>query len=140
MAYHGTQTRYQHYLLNHTVDIDGDEAHAETYYLFVGTDREPANHMTISGGRYVDRLKRLDGRWAITDRVCLVEFISESQSLLTDVAMAAVPGARMVIYTPEDAQSELAVARLAAGDGLADRFPCFNTHDPERLRLASVAN
>ncbi len=46
--YHSTQTRYQHYLLNHTVELDGDEAHAETYYLFVGTDREPANHMTLS--------------------------------------------------------------------------------------------
>ena len=34
-AYHGTQTRYRHYLANHTVDIDGDEAHAETYYLFI---------------------------------------------------------------------------------------------------------
>ena len=75
LAYHSTQTRYQHYLLNHTVDIDGDEAHAETYYLFVGTDREPANHMTISGGRYIDRLERRDGRWAIADRVCLVEFM-----------------------------------------------------------------
>jgi hypothetical protein len=53
--YHSTQTRYQHYLLNHTAEINGDEAHAETYYLFVGTDRKPANHKTISGGRYVDR-------------------------------------------------------------------------------------
>src|ERR1700744_1059964 len=43
---HGTQTRHQHYLLNHSVDVDGDVAHAETYYLFVGTDRQPANHMT----------------------------------------------------------------------------------------------
>jgi hypothetical protein len=66
-AYHATQTRYQHYLLNHTAEIVGDEAHAETYYLFVGTDREPANHMTLSGGRYVDRLERRDGRWAIAD-------------------------------------------------------------------------
>ena len=53
-AYHSTQTRYQHYLLNHTAEVGGDEAHAETYYLFTGTDRERANHMTISGGRYVD--------------------------------------------------------------------------------------
>ena len=26
LAYHATQTRYQHYLLNHSADIDGDEA------------------------------------------------------------------------------------------------------------------
>lgn len=83
-AYHSTQTRYQHYLLNHTAEVDGDTAHAETYYLFVGTDREPANHMTVSGGRYVDRLERRDGRWAIAARVCVVEWITESTSSITD--------------------------------------------------------
>lgn len=83
-AYHSTQTRYQHYLLNHTADVDGDTAHAETYYLFVGTDREPANHMTISGGRYVDRLERRAGRWAIAARVCVVEWITESASSITE--------------------------------------------------------
>jgi hypothetical protein len=83
-AYHGTQTRYQHYLLNHTADITGDTAHAETYYLFIGTDREPANHVTSSGGRYVDRLERRDGRWAIVARVCVVEWITESTSSITE--------------------------------------------------------
>jgi hypothetical protein len=83
-AYHATQTRYQHYLLNHTAEVDGDTAHAETYYLFVGTDREPANHMTISGGRYVDRLERRDGRWAIAARVCIAEWINESTSMITE--------------------------------------------------------
>ncbi|OBK19378.1 hypothetical protein A5636_18455 [Mycobacterium asiaticum] len=89
-AYHSTQTRYQHYLLNHTAQIDGDEAHAETYYLFVGTDREPANHMTLSGGRYVDRLERRDKRWAIVDRVCVVEWNAESTSFVTDELVAII--------------------------------------------------
>jgi hypothetical protein len=106
-AYHSTQTRYQHYLLNHTAEVNGDEAHAETYYLFVGTDRAPANHMTISGGRYIDRLERRDGRWAIVDRVCLVEFMNESQSLLTEEAIAAVPGAR----TPHHGQTDASYDR-----------------------------
>jgi hypothetical protein len=87
-AYHSTQTRYQHYLLNHSVELNGDEAHAETYYLFVGTDREPANHVTVSGGRYVDRLERRDGRWAIAVRVCVVEWNAESTSLITDEVIA----------------------------------------------------
>jgi hypothetical protein len=102
LADHSKQTRYQHYLLNHNADIDGDEAHAETYYLFIGTDREPANHMTVSGGRYIDRLERRDGRWAIADRVCLVEFMNESQSLLTEEAIAAVPGARTLQHDATD--------------------------------------
>jgi hypothetical protein len=89
-AYHSTQKRYQHYLLNHTAEVNGDEAHAETYYLFVATDREPANHMTLSGGRYVDRLERREGRWAIVDRVCVVEWNAETTSQLTDEVLAMV--------------------------------------------------
>jgi hypothetical protein len=92
LAYHATQTRYQHYILNHTADIDGDQAHAETYYLFFGTDREPANHITISGGRYVDRLERRDGLWAIVDRVTIVEFNAESQSQITEEVLAMMVG------------------------------------------------
>jgi transcriptional regulator with XRE-family HTH domain len=49
----------------------------------------------------------------------------------TSFAVAAVPGARMVVYTPEDPASEQAVARLAAGEELTARFPCFYTHDEQ---------
>jgi transcriptional regulator with XRE-family HTH domain len=58
----------------------------------------------------------------------------------TSFAVTAVPGARMVIYTPDDAHSEAAIARLAAGEELTVRFPCWNSHDPERQLLTSVAN
>jgi transcriptional regulator with XRE-family HTH domain len=54
----------------------------------------------------------------------------------TSFAVNAVPGARMVIYTPDDPHSEGAIARLAAGEELTARFPCWNSHDPQRLRLA----
>jgi hypothetical protein len=87
-AYHATQRCYQHYLLNHAVELDGDEAHAETYYLFVGTDRQPVDQMTISGGRYVDRLERRDGRWAIVDRICVAEWMTNSESSITEEIMA----------------------------------------------------
>jgi SnoaL-like protein len=101
-AYHSTQTRYQHYLLNHTADVDGDTAHAETYYLFAGTDRQPANHMTLSGGRYVDRLERREGRWAIVDRVCVVEWNSELTSQLTDEIVAMVTTMRPATHDTSD--------------------------------------
>jgi transcriptional regulator with XRE-family HTH domain len=58
----------------------------------------------------------------------------------TSFAVTAVPGARMVIYTPDDAHSESAIARLAAGEELTARFPCWNSHDPQRMGLAQVAN
>jgi hypothetical protein len=78
--YHGTQVRHQHYITNHTVEIDGDEAHAETYYLFVGTVRHDDEPLTVTGGRYVDRFERRDGRWAIASRLCLVEWRTELES------------------------------------------------------------
>lgn len=56
----------------------------------------------------------------------------------TSFAVSAVPTARMVIYTPDDEQSKRAVARLAAGDQLDARFPCWNAHHLERA-VAAVA-
>jgi hypothetical protein len=58
----------------------------------------------------------------------------------TGFAVAAVPGARMVIYTPSDAQSELAIARLAAGEELTARFPCWDKHAPDRELVTQAAN
>jgi hypothetical protein len=101
-AYHGTQTRYQHYLLNHTAEITGDTAHAETYYLFAGTDREPANHVTNSGGRYVDRLERRDDRWAIVARVCVVEWITESTSSITEEVIGMLSAVQTPTKDPSD--------------------------------------
>ncbi|MGV0785551.1 nuclear transport factor 2 family protein [Mycolicibacterium sp. XJ2] len=105
-AYHETQPRYQHYLLNHTADITGDQAHAETYYLFVGTDRAPANHLTVNGGRYIDRLERRDGRWAIAARVCVVEWHTEGTTLITDETMGFLADILTVAHDRSDISYE----------------------------------
>jgi hypothetical protein len=76
------QTWHQHYLTNHTVELDGDRAHTETYYLFVATDADPTKPLQVVGGRYLDRLERREGRWGIVLRVCLMEWMSESPSLV----------------------------------------------------------
>jgi SnoaL-like domain len=80
--YNATFVRHQHYIANHSAEIDGDEAHAETYFVFVGTDRAPEAPLTVFGGRYVDRLDRRGGRWAISARRCLVEWSTNLASLL----------------------------------------------------------
>ena len=80
--YHDSQVRHQHFLHNHSVEVDGDVAHAETYYVFVGTERDPEAPLTMVGGRYVDRLERREGRWAIVVRRCLVEWATNPPSLL----------------------------------------------------------
>ncbi|WP_019930693.1 nuclear transport factor 2 family protein [Nocardia sp. BMG111209] len=61
-----------HNLLNLTVDIDGDTAHSELYYLFVGRNRDDSNW--IAGGRYIDRLERRDGQWRIALRTNAIEW------------------------------------------------------------------
>jgi len=65
--------RTQHYIINHYCELDGDVAHTETYYLTGFTDPED-RPLHNSGGRYVDRFERRNGRWAIAARKCLSEW------------------------------------------------------------------
>lgn len=62
---------YQRYVTNVSVEIDGDEAHAESYYLCVLRRDEK---LLANGGRYVDRLERRDGGWRIARRVVVMEW------------------------------------------------------------------
>jgi transcriptional regulator with XRE-family HTH domain len=58
----------------------------------------------------------------------------------TSFAVSAVPGARMVVYTPSDAESRIALDRLAAGEGADAHFPCWPAHDPLRAVPAVAAS
>jgi len=66
------QIATHHNLLNTTIEIAGDVAHTETYYLFVGRNRDESNW--IAGGRYIDRLERRDGAWRIALRTNAIEW------------------------------------------------------------------
>lgn len=82
---------HQHCVLNHTCDLDGDVAHTEAYYLFVGMNRSGAP-VALSGGRYVDRMERRDGRWAIAARLCLRDWapLAEPATSLDQSRMTVV--------------------------------------------------
>ena len=69
---------------------DGDVAHAETYYLFVGRNRDETNW--VAGGRYVDRLERRDGAWRIALRCNAVEWSGMIPTL--PIPFADVPDVR----------------------------------------------
>ena len=84
--YHKRQIRHQHYLGNNTIEIDGDEAHVETYYFFVATALNEEDPLEITGGRYVDRFERRGGKWAIAARLCLVEWRMAPASLFSSAA------------------------------------------------------
>lgn len=61
-----------HHITTHTVEIDGDTAHAESYVIgtFLNADNATGRILT---GRYIDRLERRDGKWGILFRRSTVE-------------------------------------------------------------------
>jgi hypothetical protein len=72
--FHGrNQTSTQHTINNHTCEIDGHFAHAETYFFYAGMNKEGAA-LSIRGGRYIDRLEKRDGRWRILARKCVTDW------------------------------------------------------------------
>lgn len=83
------QTITHHGLMNHSCELDGSDAHAETYYLFTGVNVELPHLMSM--GRYIDHFQCRDGEWRIYSRVCVIEAIYA----LNDHPAAA--------FVPEDA-------------------------------------
>lgn len=81
------QVATHHNLLNHTCELHGEVAHAETYYLFVGRNRDESNWM--AGGRYIDRLERRNGEWKIALRTNAIEWSGMVPS--TPIPFADVP-------------------------------------------------
>ncbi len=72
-AAHDPFPAYQRYVSNTTVDLDGDTAHAESYYSCV-LRRDDKGRLLVNGGRYLDRLERRDGEWRIARRVVVMEW------------------------------------------------------------------
>jgi len=86
-----THLSHQHCQFNSTIEIDGTVAHTETYFMFVGLNRE-GKPLAVSGGRYIDRLEKRDGRWAIAERVCIRDWapLDEIPTDLDQSKMTAV--------------------------------------------------
>ena len=83
-------TATHHIVTNHVCDLNGDTAHAETYWMYVGMNRAGQPY-SMDGGRYVDRLEKRDGRWGIVARKCLMDWTIGGQgSFLTDAENAAI--------------------------------------------------
>src|ERR1700730_3976246 len=108
------QAATHHNLLNHTCDIAGDTAHTETYYLFVGRNRDDTNW--IAGGRYIDRLQRRDGVWKIALRTNAIEWSGMVPTMA--IPFADVPGIHL----------DGAPSRSAADPSY--RRPLINTRKP----------
>ena len=87
-----THLSHQHCIFNYTVDLAGDVAHTEAYYMFIGMNRT-GNPTTMSAGRYIDRFEKRGGRWAIAARVCVRDWapLEQIPETLDQSAMTAVP-------------------------------------------------
>jgi transcriptional regulator with XRE-family HTH domain len=56
----------------------------------------------------------------------------------TSLSVERVPGTRIVVYTPADEATRLAMQRLVAGQGTDAHFPCHAAHRARELELAGV--
>ncbi|MDG2003311.1 MAG: nuclear transport factor 2 family protein [Novosphingobium sp.] len=82
-----------HHLTNHVCEVEGDTAHAETYFLYVGRNKDGSNW--AAGGRYNDRLERREGAWKIAFRYTNIDW------------SGMVPETQVPLFTglPDDAQA-----------------------------------
>jgi ketosteroid isomerase-like protein len=64
----GWPAGFQHFITNQVVEVDGDTAHAITYWFQGGnmTDRGKLEFGLF--GHYVDRLEKVNGQWLFTRR------------------------------------------------------------------------
>jgi len=109
MALHDAgQDATLHHLTNHTCELDGDTAHAETYFLYVGRNKDGSNW--AAGGRYIDRLDRRADVWRIAFRYTLIDW------------SGMVPQTQVPLFTglPDDA--------------VANGVPSRNRQDPSYRR------
>ena len=93
IAFHSrAQHATQHVINNHTCDLDGDVAHTETYYMFAAMNVEGAP-LTLSGGRYLDRFEKRNGRWAIALRRVVSDWWGQpGESTLSAAGRAVLNG------------------------------------------------
>ena len=64
-----TMEATQHCICNVLVDLDGDKASTESYFLaFHRIKGEEDDSDMVAAGRYLDSLEKRDGIWAITHR------------------------------------------------------------------------
>ena len=66
-----------HNISNITCEIDGDEAHTETYVTFAVWSAD-GKTVSVGGGRYLDRLQRREGVWGIIRRETMMDYVFQA--------------------------------------------------------------
>ena len=81
-----------HCLSTLNCDIEGDEAHVETYHLYCA--RSTDETCWAATGRYVDRFEKRGGKWGLTFRHIAVEWAGKLAPM--DFDLLTPPGAPKV--------------------------------------------
>jgi hypothetical protein len=91
LKYHRTgELKTQHILSNHSCEIDGNVAHTETYCHCFSVPPPGCNR--LSSGRFVDRLEKRSGKWAIVSCASLPEGPIEAPAFDDRIGMVELPG------------------------------------------------
>jgi hypothetical protein len=100
-AHHSTA----HIINNHLCELDGDTAHAETYYIFASMNAY-GPPVTLAGGRYIDRFERRDGRWAIAVRKCVPGWNTTPDAAVSEAMREAFKGVGHISRDRDDLSYE----------------------------------
>jgi hypothetical protein len=73
MPTQATREACQHSVSNHSVEINGDFADAETYFQ-VAIKNVGSDVLELVGGRYLDRFERRNGEWRIKTRLVVLDW------------------------------------------------------------------
>jgi transcriptional regulator with XRE-family HTH domain len=133
--------------------------HAECCHPYVNRDEQLSTLVAQLRGAYGRHLgepawtgfvRRLQARsprfaelWAEHDVASQATFLKifrhpahERLAMTTSsLAVLAVPGTRVVVYTPGDEATRQAIAGLLRGEGADARFPCWDYHQRQRSEL-----
>lgn len=86
-----TMKRTQHVLGQMLVELDGDRAASETYFVaYHVIPGEDGDIFMVAAGRYLDRFDRRDGVWKISHRHAVYDWNQAGPS--TDTADRSAPG------------------------------------------------
>ncbi len=73
--------RMAHTVANEWINVDGDDAVAESYAIGFSTSRtDEGDQDAFVGGRYLDRFERIDGTWKFTHRTFVHDWQIEQPS------------------------------------------------------------
>jgi hypothetical protein len=82
-----------HCVTNSVFRIDGDRAEGEIYKIAYHRSLEPNQYEMVSGGRFLDRYRKRDGKWRFAHRMLVNDFEMQSPCAPPPDAHRRAPGA-----------------------------------------------